>query len=150
VAIETTGAQQTESPHPSNSECELKVEQSPVRDLGHPASIQPFAPRPENQALDKTLPGFLKIPGTANCVRLGAAANSVVNVTNKLMSQTEFVTSSIPVSGQPFSRSGAQTAATANETDVSVEFRYVSFGPGLTRGNRLGATWLQCADRRRA
>lgn len=122
VAVETSGAQDT-THAPSSAACTLKVLESPVRDLGHPAALQPLAPRPENQALDKTLPGFFRIPGTDDCVRFGAAANSVGTVTSKLMSQTWFLTSSIPVSGRPFALSGVQTAATANETDVNVEFR---------------------------
>jgi hypothetical protein len=125
VARETMGAQQTDSSASprSGAACELKIEKARVRDLGNPAGLQRIAPRPENQTLDKTLPGFIKIPGKASCVRLGAGASSVGNVTSKLMSQTWFVTSSIPVAGQPFARSSVQTAATANQTDVTVEFR---------------------------
>lgn len=123
VSIRTSGAQQTKSATQSTVACDLSVEQSPVHDRGRPDNLQQLTPRPENQALDKALPGFFKIPGTENCVRFGAGANAIGAVTSKLMSPTWFITSSIPVAGQPFARSGVQTASTANESDVNVEFR---------------------------
>ncbi len=95
-----------------------------IVDKQAPTPKQKLAPRPDNAPLTTTLPGFWAIPGTGMLVRLGGDAIGVFLVTSKLMGATEwFVTSSIPVSGQPYFDSPFQFSGTANQSDLNFEFR---------------------------
>lgn len=104
----------------------------PFLDLGLFPNTQQFTPRPDHAVFDKTLPGYFKIPSTHFFVKLGVAATTNFMVTSKLLdTPTWFTTSAIPVRGQEFHESsGAQSTATANPSDVSVEFRgHTELGP---------------------
>ena len=112
------------------------VEERPetfIIDKQAPSPKQKLAPRPDNASLTPTLPGFWTIPGTRMLLRFGGDAIGVFLVTSKLMGATTwFVTSSIPVSGQPFFDSPYQVTGTANQSDLNFEFR-VPTPAGLLR-----------------
>jgi len=113
------------------------VEVSPelAMDLGRPQTFildkdaprpdQRLAPRYDNVPLLPTLPGFWRIPGTEMLFRIGGDTIGVFLVTSKLMpgATTWFITSSIPVSGAPYSESLVQLTGTANQSDINFEFR---------------------------
>jgi hypothetical protein len=86
---------------------------------------QVLAPRPDNQRLaPPPLAGYIGIPGTQMELRLGGAVSTVFLLTNKLMgSQTWFVTSTIPASGQPYYNSAVQFTGATNQSDINFEFR---------------------------
>ncbi|MCP3104883.1 porin [Myxococcus sp. K15C18031901] len=103
----------------------LELPLLPILDLALLPDTQHFTPRPDHAVFDKTLPGYFRVPTTDIFVKLGVAATTHFMVTSKrLGTPTWFTTSSIPVKGQDFHESpGAQSTATANPSDVSIEFR---------------------------
>ncbi|MCP3162742.1 DcaP family trimeric outer membrane transporter [Myxococcus sp. QH3KD-4-1] len=104
---------------------ELALPQLPFLDLGRPNNTQAFAPRHDHGVFDTTLPGYFRIPTTKVFLKLGIGATTAFIVSSKLLgTPTWFTTSAIPVRGQPFFHSpGAQSTATANPSDVSLEMR---------------------------
>jgi hypothetical protein len=95
-----------------------------IVDKQAPTPKQRLAPRQDNAPLTPALPGFWRIPGTQMQLRVGGDSIGVFLVTSKLMGATTwFVTSSIPVSGQPYANSLAQVTGTANQSDLNFEFR---------------------------
>jgi hypothetical protein len=103
---------------------ETEPSESLVVDKQASSPKQRLAPRHDNVPLNPLLSGFLRIPGTQMQFRLGGDVVTALLVTSKLMGATTwFVTSSIPVSGQPYASSAYQLTATANQSDINFEFR---------------------------
>ncbi|XXF75056.1 hypothetical protein P2318_18465 [Myxococcaceae bacterium GXIMD 01537] len=104
---------------------ELGLVLLPFLDLHLPNNTQAFAPRSDHATFDTSLPGFFRIPESKVFVKFGLGATTAFLFTSRRIgTPTWFVTSSIPVRGQPFFDSpGVQAAATANETDISMEMR---------------------------
>ncbi|MCE9667422.1 porin [Myxococcus stipitatus] len=103
----------------------LRLPQLPILDLALLPNTQFFTPRPDHAVFDKSLPGYFRVPTTDIFVKLGVAATThFMESSKRLGTPTWFTTSAIPVEGQDFHDSpGAQAAATANTSDVSLEFR---------------------------
>ncbi len=122
---ETSEALQADS-SPDGGELDSTTAQRQfVQDRQTRSPNQALAPRPGNAPISPPpLAGFLSIPGTQMRVRFGGDVSTVFFVTSKLMgAQTQFVTSTIPVSGQPYFESPVQATATANQSDLNFEFR---------------------------
>ncbi|RJS17699.1 hypothetical protein DRW03_27310 [Corallococcus sp. H22C18031201] len=103
----------------------MALDALPFLDQQLPSNVQYFAPRPDHATFDPSLPGYFQVPNTKVFVKLGLGATTDFMVTSKVLgTPTWFTTSTIPVRGQPlFHSAGAQTVATANPSDVSVEMR---------------------------
>lgn len=94
-----------------------------IRDLGHPQNHQNFQPRPHGAIVGEIPEGFMQVAKTDAFVKVGVAANFSLMSSSKLLAPTWFVTSTIPVPGQPNSRTLQQFAGTANQSDVNLEIR---------------------------
>ena len=95
---------------------------------------QKLVPRPDNANLATLQPpaGFFSIPNTSIQLKPGGDVSAVFFVSSKLApgAQTGLVTSSIPVPGQAGYATGVQVTASANQTNLSLDFRMATpFGP---------------------
>jgi hypothetical protein len=124
-ALERAQATRPPPAVPSSLSVDLDRPQTFIVDRNAVRPGQRLAPRYDNAPLLPTLPGYWRIPGTEMLFRLGGDAIGVFLVTSKLMpgATTWFITSAIPVSGQPYSDSGVQFSGTANQSDINFEFR---------------------------
>jgi len=103
---------------------EGEVEQPFVVFRNSRSPAQKLAPRLNNVSIvPKETPGFIVIPGTKGQLQVGGDITAVFTESSKYFSPTQMITSTIPVSGQPFALSHAQFAFTANQSDISFEYR---------------------------
>lgn len=86
-----------------------------------------LTPRIDNIPIEPVVtPNFIPIPGTKAVFQIGGDVTTVVTGTSKEFSPTWWITSEIPVNGQPGFNSHYQLAFTANESDINFEFNVPS------------------------
>jgi hypothetical protein len=104
---------------------------TPIVAQDAPSGDQAAAARPGNAPLDRTLRGFIPIPGTRAMVKIGGFARVMLVSTSKAVpEQDQWVTSTIPVQGQPGYNTGENFNINGNQSRLNIEFRSPSpLGP---------------------
>ncbi len=104
---------------------------TPIVQQNAPSGDQGAAARPGNAPLDRSLRGFIPIPGTRAIFKVGGFGRlMVVSTSKEVTEQDQWVTSTIPVQGQPGYATGENFNINANQSRLNLEFRSPSpLGP---------------------
>jgi hypothetical protein len=96
---------------------------TPVVNQNAPSGDQGAAPRPDNAPLDPSLRGYIPIPGTRSMFKLGGFARLMLVSTSKAVTaQDQWVTSTIPVQGQPNYVTSENFNINANQSRLNLGF----------------------------
>jgi hypothetical protein len=97
---------------------------TPIVQQETPSGDQVAVARPGNAPLDRSLRGFIPIPGTKAIFKVGGFVRLMMVSTSKAVpEQDKWVTSSIPVQGQPGYNTGEEFNVDANQSRLNLDFR---------------------------
>jgi hypothetical protein len=121
AAAQAVDGGQTENPLVGAAE---QLPATPIVAQDAPSGDQQAAARPGNAPLDRSLRGFIPIPGTRAIFKLGGFARVMLVSTSKAVTeQDQWVTSTIPVQGQSGYQTGEEFNINGNQSRLNIEFR---------------------------
>jgi hypothetical protein len=123
-SLASAAAQDAGPPAAPLAEAAAALPTTPIFQQSAPSGDQVAAARPGNAPLDRSLRGFIPIPGTKAIVKIGGFVRLQLVSTSKAVGQQDkWVTSSIPVQGQPGYTTGEEFNIDANQSRLNLDFR---------------------------
>jgi hypothetical protein len=117
-------AQDAGPPAAPLAEAAAQLPTTPIFQQAAPSGDQVAVARPGNAPIDRSLRGFIPIPGTKSIVKIGGFVRLMFVSTSKAVGeQDKWVTSSIPVQGQTGYTSGEEFNVNANQSRLNLDFR---------------------------